>query len=51
MKEEENSRSLLGGMKMLTDSSYDRLLRTKDKKNEKDIIGTHTYNILADKRY
>lgn len=48
--EEENSRDLVDGMSILTDWQHEKLLEVEANDN-KNIIGTHTYNILANERY
>lgn len=48
--EEESNRNLLGGMKLLSDDQFNNVKECNQEK-EFDIIGTHTYNILANKKY
>lgn len=48
--EEANSRSLLSGIKIMTDESFDRLKKAKTTWGN-TLMGTHSYDILANPLY
>lgn len=50
VKEEENARENLGGIKIMTDCSFKKLKHSKPDK-EKVLQGVHSYDILANPLY
>jgi len=50
IKEEENSRNNLGGIKIMLDSSFNKLKQSHSSKN-KTLQGVHSYDILANPLY
>ena len=51
IEEEKNSRSALGGLKIMTDDAFEKLKESKENEDGLTLQGVHSYDVLANPNY